>query len=80
VIDAASRITLFTSTDGTSNYSYDNTDQLTAATQTFQPNETYSYDANGNRTNPGYQTSPNNRLQSDGTFTYSYDDCEMSTT
>jgi RHS repeat-associated protein len=73
VYDAASRITQMTSSDGTSSYGYDNTDQLTAATQTFQPNEVYSYDATGNRTNTGYQTSPNNRLQSDGIYTYSYD-------
>jgi RHS repeat-associated protein len=73
VYDAASRITQMTSSDGTSSYGYDNTDQLTAATQTFQPNEGYSYDATGNRTNTGYQTSPNNRLQSDGIYTYSYD-------
>ena len=33
----------------------------------------YSYDANGNRTNTGYNTTTNNRLQSDGTYNYEYD-------
>jgi hypothetical protein len=31
------------------------------------------YDANGNRTNPGYVTGANNRLLSDGKFNYEYD-------
>jgi RHS repeat-associated protein len=72
--DAASRIIQMTSVDGTSTYSYDDTDQLTAATQSFQTNESYGYDLNGNRTNAGYQTTTNNRLQSDGIYSYLYDD------
>jgi RHS repeat-associated protein len=36
--------------------------------------ESFSYDANGNRTNPGYVTGKNNRLLSDGKFNYEYDD------
>jgi RHS repeat-associated protein len=36
--------------------------------------ENYSYDANGNRTNSGYSTSSDNRLTSDGTYIYTYDD------
>ncbi|MCL2624128.1 MAG: hypothetical protein FWD31_10735 [Planctomycetaceae bacterium] len=39
----------------------------------FQPNESYQYDANGNRKNTGYVTGTNNRLTSDGTFNYTYD-------
>jgi RHS repeat-associated protein len=34
----------------------------------------YSYDINGNRTMTGYTTGPGNRLTSDGTHNYSYDD------
>lgn len=71
--DAAGRLTQATSVDGTSNYSYDATSQLTAATHSFQTNETYSYDANGNRTLTGYQTGTNNQLLNDGTHTYEYD-------
>ena len=33
----------------------------------------YSYDANGNRTMPGYVVGPDNRILSDGTWNYSYD-------
>jgi RHS repeat-associated protein len=74
IYDAVSRITQMTSIDGTSTYSYDDTDQLTSVTQSFQPNEAYSYDLNGNRTIANYQTTTNNRLTSDGTYNYLYDD------
>jgi len=33
----------------------------------------YSYDLNGNRTMPGYQTETGNELLSDGTYSYTYD-------
>ena len=38
-----------------------------------QSNESYAYDPNGNRTNTGYSTGPNNELLSDGTYNYTYD-------
>lgn len=71
--DAANRITKFTSPDGTSDYSYDDTNQLTLSDHSFQADEAYSYDANGNRTNNGYQTGVDNKLQSDGKYNYEYD-------
>jgi len=75
--DAANRVTCFTSSvDGTADYSYDPTNQLTAAayTGTNQPaNESYSFDNTGNRTNTRYTTGTNNQLTSDGTFDYTYD-------
>ncbi|HUP81044.1 MAG TPA: RHS repeat-associated core domain-containing protein, partial [Pirellula sp.] len=71
--DAANRITQATSPDGTSSYSYDTTNQLTATDHSFQNDEAYSYDLNGNRTNRGYQADLNNRIRSDGTFNYAYD-------
>jgi YD repeat-containing protein len=71
--DNIGRVTQQTSSDGTDNYTYDPASQLTAATHSYQANESYSYDANGNRTNTGYQTGTNNRLLSDGVFTYEYD-------
>ena len=37
-----------------------------------QPGEFYTYDANGNRTNPGYVTGDHNRLLSDGIYDYEY--------
>jgi RHS repeat-associated protein len=71
--DAADRITQTISPDGTSNFSYDTTNQLTSATHSYQTNEGYTYDNNGNRTNAGYSTGSDNRLTSDGTYTYQYD-------
>jgi len=67
------RITQMVGQDGTSNYGYDATSQLTSATHTYQSNETYTYDANGNRTMTGYQTGTDNRLTNDGTYSYTYD-------
>jgi RHS repeat-associated protein len=71
--DAANRITEFISPDGTSGYSYDDRDQLTDTDHSYQTDEAYSYDANGNRTNAGYHTGTNNQLLSDGTYDYTYD-------
>jgi YD repeat-containing protein len=69
-----------TSTDGTVDYQYDPRGQLLGADYTagaglptVPPDEFYTYDANGNRTNPGYITGDHNRLLSDGTYDYEYD-------
>jgi RHS repeat-associated protein len=66
--------------DGTSNFVYDNRDQLRSAdhTQAGLTDESFTYDANGNRVSSvahgsGYQTGPGNRLLTDGTFNYQYD-------
>lgn len=72
--DAANRITQYVSPDGTSNYNYDDRDQLVGTDHNYQTDEAYSYDANGNRTNAGYQTGQENRLLNDGTYSYTYDD------
>jgi RHS repeat-associated protein len=72
--DSAGRITQFVSaTDGTVDYTHDDTNQLTGADYDYQTDESYSYDANGNRTNTGYATGSDNRLTSDGTYTYTHD-------
>jgi len=82
--DTLDRITSFTDADGAANYSYDPTSQLLSAVHTPLPtansplpDESYSYDLNGNRTNPGYVTQGDNHLvQSvvDGrTYSYAYD-------
>jgi YD repeat-containing protein len=63
--DSNSRITGITNKDGTAAYNYDNTDQLTGADFSFQTDENYTYDNNGNRTNSGYVTGVNNRLLED---------------
>jgi RHS repeat-associated protein len=74
--DPASRITGINNyVDGSVSYSYDNTDQLTAADNPSPiGDESYSYDANGNRTMSGYSTGTNNQTSSDGTYNYTYDD------
>ena len=73
--DIASRLTDATSPDGPVHYSYDDTDQLAAADyeNTQQFDESYQWDANGNRSDSGWVTGANNQLLSDGTFWYSYD-------
>ena len=78
--DAANRITEFETVDGTADYTYDATGQLTGADYDYQggggfqsPEESYSYDANGNRTLTGYVTGDNNELSSDGSWNYDYD-------
>jgi RHS repeat-associated protein len=70
-----------TSQDGTAEYAYDGDGQLLTATYTTNPNQTqpadesYAYDSNGNRPNPGATPAPvlNNQPASDGTYDYAYD-------
>jgi RHS repeat-associated protein len=71
--DAASRITQIKDVDGTSNYTYDKTNQLVGSDRTSLPDESYTYDKNGNRTMAGYVTGENNQLLSDGKYNYEYD-------
>jgi len=74
--DAADRITQMTSPDGTSDLGYDDTSQLTSADHSYQTDEAYVYDANGNRVTASgstYATGTGNRLADDGTFHYLYD-------
>jgi hypothetical protein len=72
--DYASRITgVNSSQDGQTNYTYDVTNQVTAADHTAQTDESYEFDANGNRCTMcgmnmgGYTVGANNLLTSDGT-------------
>ena len=66
--------------DGTSDYAYDGTNQLTSTDYDYQTqieDESYTYDENGNRTADDTATltyGDDNRLQSDGVFNYTYDD------
>ena len=71
--DEINRITQFISPDGSSSYNYDATNQLVGSDYSYQDDEAYSYDANGNRTNDGYDTGTDNRLLSDGKYNYDYD-------
>ena len=71
--DAGNRITEFETVDGTAEYTYDKTGQLTGADYDYITDELYTYDDNGNRTNAGYVTGENNETLSDGVYRYSYD-------
>jgi YD repeat-containing protein len=71
--DAANRLTQFNRGTNSSTYCYDSRGQPVSNDNSTQPDEAYSYDANGNRTNAGYQTGTNNRLLSDGVYNYTYD-------
>ena len=78
--DDAGYMTQQMSADGTTDYTgYDATGQLTAANHTSQANESFSYDANGNRQTSGatgstaWVTGAGNRLLYDGTYRFSYD-------
>lgn len=80
VYDGDSRITSITDVDGITNYSYDDRDQLTGAdhADAANPDETYEYNANGNRIqshlhSSNYVTGLANRLLSDGSYNYEYD-------
>jgi RHS repeat-associated protein len=68
------------SNDGTTDYTYDNNDQLLGADHhsAANPAESYTYDTDGNRASSGtqantYTTGADNRLSTDGTFNYTYD-------
>ncbi|MEG3838505.1 RHS repeat-associated core domain-containing protein, partial [Microcoleus sp. Z1_C3] len=74
--DNGNRITKITDADGFTNYTYDKNNQLTVAdhSNSNKPDESFGYDANGNRNSSGYQAGTNNRLNSDGKYNYTYDD------
>jgi RHS repeat-associated protein len=68
--DDLDRITSVVDPAGTTNYNYDETSQLVSADYSPLPtnpsplaDESYSYDLNGNRTNTGYVTAADNRLE-----------------
>jgi RHS repeat-associated protein len=87
--DAANRLTQLTNTVHTAdtrNYAYDNWSQLTdvgyAGQAATNDNEAYRYDPNGNRTTATVsgatttytlESTGDNRLHYDGTYTYTYD-------
>ena len=73
VMGIASQTNPDDNTNGASGITYDATDQLTGVDYSSQSDESYAYDANGNRTSPGYSTGTGNQLASDGTYHYLYD-------
>ncbi len=73
----ASEITNYQDNSGNAlTYGYDYSGELTSASGTLAAsnyNQTWSYDANGNRTMTGYSTGTGNQLLSDGVNNYTYD-------
>jgi RHS repeat-associated protein len=72
--DRMDRITGITSQDGTVAYGYDKTSQIVSADYSYQTDETFTWDANGNPSGGGNTVGTNNRLTSDGTYNYTFDD------
>ena len=70
--DAGDRLLSQTIDGVVTNYNYDKTNQLTQDGST-----SYTYDANGNRTQGSYTVGPNNQIITDGTWTYSYDNASQ---
>ena len=73
VRDLAGQITQWTHHGQTIDFTHDLAGQLTAADYTTQADESYAYDANGNRTSGGATIGPNNQILFDGTYDYDYD-------
>ena len=71
VLDNLNRLQTQTKGGQVKEIGYDKTDQV--QTVTGGAGEAYTYDLNGNRTNGGYTTGVDNRLTSDGTYSYLYD-------
>jgi YD repeat-containing protein len=69
--DNANRVTSTTAPEGNSTFTYDDRNQLTGVTG-WHP-EGYNYDPNGNRNTNGNTPGAGNRQQSDGTYSYVYD-------
>ena len=71
--DDAYRVSTFASSqDGSVTYGYDGLGQVTSADYDYQTDESYGYDDAGNRLN--YTVGDHNRILSDGTYTYAYDE------
>lgn len=75
--NSANQISQIAEATRTRTFTYDNLDRLTAATDTVNGNESYSYDAVGNRLSShlssSYTNGPFNRLTATQTASYTYD-------
>jgi RHS repeat-associated protein len=59
--------------EGLSSYTYWQNDQLVGVTNSGAANESYAYDANGNRNTTGFTTTTDNRMTTSPGFRYMYD-------
>jgi RHS repeat-associated protein len=74
VWDAGNRLSSMTSSaDGLTTYSYTPTNQLSAIDYANAPDQSFTYDLNGNRTGSGNVTGADNRLTSNATWDFVYD-------
>jgi RHS repeat-associated protein len=74
VWDAGNRLSSVTSSaDGLTTYSYTPTNQLSAIDYANAPDQSFTYDLNGNRTGSGNVTGADNRLTSNATWDFLYD-------
>ncbi len=71
--DAAFQLIEETGTSGAVQYDYDDAGQLVSVDRAAGADESYTYDANGNRRNVGVITGANNQLLRDSQFDYAYD-------
>ncbi len=69
--DKAGEETGYTGPEGSITLSYDQRGELTGVSGAWSEN--YTYDLNGNRNMSGWTTSTGNRLTSDGTYNYTFD-------
>ncbi|HEX6985921.1 MAG TPA: RHS repeat-associated core domain-containing protein, partial [Planctomycetaceae bacterium] len=72
--DFAGRLLWSRSDADTVAYAYDPTGQLSYADHSGQPDESYGYDATGNRAAAGYEASTGNRVTETATHLYEFDD------
>ncbi|MCO6458565.1 MAG: pre-peptidase C-terminal domain-containing protein [Pirellulaceae bacterium] len=77
--DAAGRVIRLTDGTGIADYEYDAGGQLLDLAHSVREDESFVYDAGGNRTESSlhdadYVIDPGNRLRTDGTYNYTYDD------
>ena len=70
--DLANQLIDETSGGDSTHFGYDSNGQLTSADRAIAADEAYSYDANGNRKGAGVVVQ-DNRVASDGEFSYAYD-------
>lgn len=72
--DLMQQVAMKTANGASADYQYDSRGQLTvAAYHGIQSDETFNYDADGNRSGGSSQVGADNRIMADGTYAYSYD-------
>jgi YD repeat-containing protein len=72
--DSGGRLATENNAEGLATYSYDDTNQLTGVDRPGGgSDESFGYDANGNRNTSGYTVATGNRITSGGGYTFTYD-------